>query len=81
MRRSASDWKRADLDSLYLGFGFEIKPGAKHDVVRHPQYKHLRATLPRHQMLARLYVVQAVKHIDELLELDKSGEETNDGES
>ena len=69
MRNSKSNWKRADLDRLYEGFGFRIKHGADHDIVKHPGFAQLRTTLPRHRELARGYMEFAVKLIDKLLEL------------
>jgi len=71
MRRSKAGWKRADLDTLYLGHGFVIINGSNHDIVKHPDHQHLRTTLPRHVTLARGYVEQAVKLIDQLLELQR----------
>ena len=74
MRNSKSNWKRADLDKLYEGFGFVISHGGNHDIVKHPRYPHLRATLPRHRVLAKGYVEFAVKLVDQLLELRKESE-------
>jgi len=74
MRNSKSNWKRADLDKLYEGFGFVILHGGSHDIVKHPDFPQLRATLPRHRELAKGYVEFAVKLIDRLLELQKESE-------
>lgn len=71
MRQSKAGWRRADLDKLYSGFGFEILRGKKHDIVRHPKYAQLRTVLPRHTYLAKGYVDYAVKLVDRLLELEK----------
>ena len=71
MRNSKSNWKRADLDTLYEGFGFIITHGGNHDIVKHPYFPELRATLPRHRVLAKGYVEFAVKLIGRLLELQK----------
>jgi hypothetical protein len=72
MRRSKSNWKRRDLEALYEGFGFEIRHGANHDIFVHRVYKHLRATLPRHNDVLKTYVSMAVKLVDRVLELDQS---------
>ncbi|MBL7162602.1 MAG: hypothetical protein ISS57_08340 [Anaerolineales bacterium] len=56
MQQSKAKWKRRDLEKLYLGFGFTITHGKKHDIVKHLDYPELRATLPRHNYLARGYV-------------------------
>ena len=69
MRSSKSNWKRADLDKLYEGFGFVISHGGSHDIVKHPGFLQLRTSLPRHRVLARGYVEFAVKLVDRLLEL------------
>lgn len=74
MRNSKSNWKRADLDKLYEGYDFVILHGANHDIVKHPNFPQLRATLPRHRELAKGYVEFAVKLIDRLLELQKESE-------
>jgi predicted RNA binding protein YcfA (HicA-like mRNA interferase family) len=74
MRNSKTGWKRADLDKLYKGFGFVIKHGSNHDIMKHPDFPELRATLPRHRELARGYVEFAVKLIDRLNELQKGNE-------
>ncbi len=74
MRNSKSNWKRADLDKLYQGFGFVISHGGSHDIVKHAGFPQLRATLPRHRELAKGYVEFAVKLIDRLLELKKESE-------
>jgi len=71
MRNSKSNWKRVDLDKLYEGFGFIITHGANHDIVKHPDFPQLRATLPRHRELAKGYIEFAVKLIDKLLELQQ----------
>ena len=71
MRRSKSGWKRQNLVDLYEGFGFQIRHGLKHDIVKHPKFLNLRTTLPRHNYLAKGYVEYAVKLVDELIKLEK----------
>lgn len=78
MRLSKNNWSRADLDRLYKGFGFVITHGSKHDVVKHPGFPELRATLPRHTFLAKGYVEQAIKLVDKNNELQKSEEVDNE---
>ena len=68
MRASKSGWKRTDLDKLYLAFGFVIIHGAKHDIVKHPKYLFLRATIPRHNEIATGYIQYAIKLIDRMKE-------------
>lgn len=71
MCNSKLNWKRADLDKLYEGFGFIISHGTNHDIVKHLDFPLLRTTLPRHRELARGYVEFTVKLVDKLLELQR----------
>ena len=73
MRRSKSNWRKEDIEKLYREFGFIIRHGGSHDVVTHPEFPKLRATLARHKALPKGYVQFAVKLIDQLLELQKEG--------
>lgn len=73
MRKSKSNWKKEDIEKLYREFGFVIRHGSSHDVVSHPEFPKLRATLARHRALPKGYVQFAVKLIDQLLELKKEG--------
>jgi len=71
MRWSAANWTRHDLDTLYIGYGFKIRIGKKHDVVSHPGFPQLRAALPRHPKdLAKGYIYHAVKLIGQLQVLE-----------
>jgi hypothetical protein len=73
MRRNLSGWTIYDLKYLYNGFEFSIRHGRKHDIVKHPQYPILRATIPRKHSsgLAKGYISHAVKLIDQLERLQK----------
>jgi len=62
---------------LYEGFGFIITHGSNHDIVKHPKYGQLRATLPRHTYLARGYVEFAIKLVDQFLLLEEDKEENH----
>jgi len=77
MRRSKDNWTRKDLEALYMGFGFRIRVGAKHDIAIHTKYPNLRGTLPNHKSFAKAYIVSAVRLIDQLQELE-IGEGEND---
>lgn len=75
MRQTKSGWKARDLIALYEGFGFVVKHGASHDIVKHPDFPELlelRATIPRHNELLVTYVDRAVKQIDRLLTLQEA---------
>lgn len=69
MRRSKDNWTRKDLEGLYIGFGFRIRVGKKHDIAIHTKYPKLRGTLPNHKSFAKGYIVSAVRLIDQLQEL------------
>jgi hypothetical protein len=69
MRHSKAGWKRKDLDTLYGGFGFVIRGGKSHDIVSHPDYPHLRDTLPRSKRVLKAYVKNAIRLIEELQRL------------
>jgi len=69
---SPHGWKREDLDSLYTMFGFKIVSHSKHDIVSHPDFSDLRATLTRSSgALHPAYVRHAVEMITALLERNK----------
>lgn len=76
-RRSAANFTLADLEQLYLGFGFKIRPG-RHPIAKHPKYPQLRNTLPNHTSFASEYVRVAVKSIDRLLELEAEEDQRDD---
>jgi len=71
MRKSKSNWKKEDIEKLYKEFGFIMRHGSNHDIVLHPEFPMLRATLARHKALPKGYVQFAVKLIERLLELQK----------
>jgi hypothetical protein len=73
LRRSKANCTRHDLEVLYLGYGFRIRIGKKHDMAIHEKYKHLRGTLPNHTSFAIGYVTCAIDLIDEVLRLEKQG--------
>lgn len=74
MRKSRANWKKRDLETLYLGFGFNIRHGSSHDIVVHPLFRELRTTLPRHGEVLKSYVAEAVKMIDRLQALRRETE-------
>jgi predicted RNA binding protein YcfA (HicA-like mRNA interferase family) len=77
MRNSKKGWKRIDLDHLYKSFGFVIQHGRSHDIVKHPDYPRLRTTLPRHDPLAKGYVEETIKLIEELVKLNSQQRKAN----
>jgi len=74
MRASKSGWSQKDMESLYLGFGFQFREGANHRFYSHPKYTELFATVARHNSLAIGYVTTAIKLIEKLKEMEKSNE-------
>jgi len=73
MRRTKYGWGMQDLHSLYLGFGFSCREGAKHRVYIHGEFPQLRATVARQNSLPPGYAQRAVKLVDELDRLMKEG--------
>lgn len=73
MRRSKNNWTRKDLEDLYIGFGFRIRVGEKHDIAIHRKYPQLRGNLPNHKSFAKGYISSAVRLIDQLKELEIRG--------
>jgi hypothetical protein len=72
MRRSKAGWRFADLERLYLGFGFEKYEGSKHTMYIHPDFPELRATVTRHRFLPKGYIQFAIKLIDRLNKLEET---------
>lgn len=68
LRRSAKNqagWSIVVLRAVLDDFSRR----GKHDVVTHPDYPTLRATLPRHGGIAKGYVLFAVELVDRLKQL------------
>lgn len=74
MRATKSGWGERDLESLYLGFGFQFNEGSKHRLYFHPKYPELYTTVARHNSLAKGYAEKAVKLIDRLKKMESSNE-------
>ena len=71
-KSSPYGWGRDELDKLYIYHGFLIEAGSKHDIVKHPSYPELRATLSRSSSnLHPDYVRHAVDMIEKSLERDR----------
>jgi len=70
------NWRPADFDRLYRGFGFQMRQG-KHVVYTHSKYPQLSARVARHKTLATGYTVHAIKCIEELKGLMSMEEETD----
>ena len=67
MRQTRFGWGQDDFRRLYRGYGFEVTEGARHIVVRHPEFPDLNTTVARHNDLDPAYARTAVRLIDELL--------------
>ncbi len=74
MRASKAGWGVADLEALYLGFGFHFREGARHRLYFHPQHPELFAPVGRHRSLAKGYISAAVRLIDRLKEIEEHHE-------
>jgi len=80
-RQTKAGWKSAELLTLYSGFGFTIREGSgSHKVISHPQFTHLRATVPDHPSneLSKKYIAVAVKNIEEAIRLEEANGEESD---
>ena len=78
MRRSKGGWRPIDLERLYLGFGFQLKEGGKHRLYFHSRDRSLMATVRRADPLPTGYVVQAVRLVDVLIEMEESDARSKD---
>lgn len=67
MRLPRFGWGQDDFRRLYRGYGFDVTEGARHIVVRHPEFPDLNTTVARHNDLDPAYARTAVRLIDELL--------------
>lgn len=67
MRRTLTGWGQRDFTTLYKGFGFDIDDDGPHTVYIHSVHTDLRATVGRHNQLAKGYASHAIKTIDKLL--------------
>ena len=67
MRSTPFGWGQDDLRHLYLAFGFEVREGGRHLVIRHPGHLDLVATVARHDELPPAYARTAVRLIEELI--------------
>lgn len=67
LRRTPFGWGQDDLRRLYTAYGFEVREGARHVVVRHPDHHDLVTTVARHGDLPPVYARTAIRLIDELV--------------
>ncbi len=67
MRKTRFGWGQDDFRRLYRAYGFEVIEGARHIVVRYPDYPDLITTIARHDDLDPAYARTAVRLIEELL--------------
>ena len=56
-----------DLRRLYRAYGFEVREGTRHLVVRHPEHHDLVTTVARHDELPPAYARTAVRLIEEVI--------------
>ena len=67
LRRTPFGWGPDDLRRLYVAYGFQVREGARHLVVRHPEHSDLMTTLARHNELPPAYARTAVRLIEEVI--------------
>lgn len=79
MKRSLGGWGQDDFRTLYRGFGFEEVEGSNHRQYTHPKYPQLKATVGRHQSLAKGYAQTAIQLIEQLQALQERAEKEESG--
>ncbi|GBE01459.1 hypothetical protein BMS3Bbin06_00307 [bacterium BMS3Bbin06] len=66
MRATKAGWGYDDLDRVYIGYGFNKREGSSHAFYYHPEHPDICATVSRNRKLAKGYISDAIKNIDEL---------------
>lgn len=66
MKSTKSGWGESDMETVYLGYGFTFRDGAKHRMYYHPDFPQLHTTVSRQRSLPPGYSHTAVKLIAEL---------------
>lgn len=66
MQGTKSGWGEKDFETLYVGYGFTFRDGAKHRMYTHPVFPHLHTTVSRQRDLPPGYAQEALKLISEL---------------
>ena len=51
--------KRRDLDKKLINAGWEITPGKKHDLAKHPKKSGIKISFPRHKEINE-YTAQGI---------------------
>jgi hypothetical protein len=81
-QRNFFGWHAHELQTLYLGYGYKMIRGSKHNIFIHNEFSHvaeLRRTLPRHaQELGPGYARKALSAIQLVLELRERGNRENE---
>jgi dienelactone hydrolase len=76
-----ANWKKEDLEKLYIEYDFEIIQKKKHAFAIHQIYRQLRGTLPNHRSFLPAYVRDAVKLIEEAQKLDQEASSTSQSDT
>ena len=66
MQGTKSGWGESDMETLYVGYGFAFRDGAKHRMYYHPDFPELHTTVSRQRSLPPGYAQEALKLINEL---------------
>ena len=67
IRQTPFGWGPDDLRRLYVAYGFQVREGARHLVVRHHEHHDLMTTLARHNELPPAYARTAVRLVEEVI--------------
>jgi len=70
LRQTKAGWSDRELFKLMTGYGFLSREG-NHTVYSHTEHSDLRLVVPRGRELKKVYLREAEKLIDEVLERDR----------
>ena len=71
MHASAANKDQKDMETVALGFGFDVYEGKNHTTYKHPVYGILIGQWPRHGEVYPVYVRKLINRIDQLDRLEK----------
>jgi hypothetical protein len=66
MRRTKHGWRPSEVRAAYLGYGFSVDAGRKHDLYQHRRYPDLIATMTRSDPVKPAYIEDLLKLLDDL---------------
>jgi len=70
MKASAANKTQQDMETVALGYGFDVWEGKNHTTYQHPKYHELIGQWPRHGDILPDYVKELLKKIGKLEEME-----------